>query len=118
MNGLYLNRNQFTGNLLSFANNLHLCNLDRSNNQISGIIPVDFLKSINKVSFGTLNLGSNKISGSIPPVLAGNTHLQLENNLITSIDSAIYNKDLEGDIAEFGADAILCPPSKYNSINR
>ena len=75
LNSLYLNRNQFTGNLLSFANNLYLCNLDLSNNQILGTILVDFLKSIDKVSFGTLNLGSYKISGSIPPVLAGITHL-------------------------------------------
>jgi len=118
LNGLYLNRNQFTGNLLFFANNLHLRNLDLSNNQISGTILVSFLKSIDKVSFGTLNLGSNKISGSIPPVLAGITHLQLENNEISSIDPSLYDKALGGDITEFGSDAILCSLSKYNVVGR
>jgi hypothetical protein len=68
-NGLYLNRYQFTSNLLSFANNLHLRNLDLYDNQISGAICSDFLQRVNKVSFGTLSLGYDKISGSIPPRL-------------------------------------------------
>ena len=73
-NGLYLNRYQFTSNLLSFANNLHLRNLDLYDNQILDTIPGDFLQRVDKVSFSTLSLGSNKISSNIPLVLASITH--------------------------------------------
>jgi len=62
------------------------------------------------------------LSGTVPTSLAQfeNLFISLAGNRITGIDQSLCNKSswMNGDVAKFGCDAILCPEGTYSTLGR
>jgi len=109
----------FTGALPSFAAFSGLRRVDLSGNSFTGVIPDRFLYNVNPLTFEFADLSGNKLSGKVPSELAPIIHMvYLEENEITAIDPSLCDSNLGGYIADFGCDAVLCPPNKYNPLGR
>ncbi len=93
---------------------------------MKGTIPTTFCESSNLKHSNTevLNIGlsNNDLSGTVPASLAQfeNLFLSLEGNRITGIDQSLCKKSswMNGGVAKFGCDAILCPIGTYSTIGR
>jgi len=98
--------NEIAGTLIPFDKHRDLRRLDLSFNHIAGTVPSTFLSKVDKESFQYASLRRNFIFGAIPPVLAG-LDVGFQDNLIDSIDLAIYDSSLGGSIEAYGSSAIL-----------
>lgn len=91
-----------------------------------GTIPNTFfvgssLKSSNSDAL-IIGLSDNELSGTVPSSLAQfeNLFISLAGNRITGIDQSLCKKSswMNGDVAKFGCDAILCPAGTYSTFGR
>mmetsp|Transcript_35350 Transcript_35350/g.40922 ORF Transcript_35350/g.40922 Transcript_35350/m.40922 type:complete len:463 (-) Transcript_35350:79-1467(-) len=65
--------------------------------------------------FESGDFSSNKLSGTLPGNLAQMiSRLNFADNLIESLDNLLCNSHVEDSVKQFGCDAILCAPGKYN----
>ncbi len=69
-----------------------------------------------------IGLSDNELSGTVPSTLAKfeNLFISLGGNGITGIDQSLCNKSswMNGDVAKFGCDAILCPEGTNSTLGR
>ncbi|CAB9517668.1 LRR receptor-like serine threonine-protein kinase [Seminavis robusta] len=92
-------------------------------NSFSGSIPYNFLDGIeNKELSIEIDLIGNQLTGAVPPSLAqfGSLSLYLAGNKISTIADGLCKKQswMQGTVANFQCDAILCPPGTYSSRGR
>jgi len=125
INTLHLGSNAFTGLLPSFGDLEYLRVLDLSDNKLTGSIPQTFLVSLPKSSKILVDLSTNQLTGSIPLGLDSFEKLTiyLRNNEITKLPSILCDGDddndmQDGQVADFGCDAFLCPPGTFNQLGR
>ena len=119
---LNLHSNQLTGQLPAF-DDLHFLNyIDMSNNGLSGPISRKFLDKLPSTDIPTIKLSQNQLTGVIPEEFDrfNGMALYLQDNYIlglplTLCDNPDWNN---GDVGDFGCDAILCKPGTYNAIGR
>jgi Leucine-rich repeat (LRR) protein len=109
---------KLSGSLLSFGNTSILAKLDLSDNDLSGIIPEDFLASCpDNGSTINVNLRHNRISGSLPSSLERFNFLNVdlaENELISLSNNFCQKTNwMDGKVSSFGCDAILCQPGYF-----
>jgi len=119
---LRLGSNAFSGPLPSFNEMVVLTTIDLSYNRLSSTIPADFLKRLSSTAKVHVNLASNLISGAVP--------LELDRFELMTIflrDNRIDRLNIDfcdnkgwngGDVADFGCNAILCPPGTATTIGR
>ena len=111
------------GPLLAFNNLKYLRKLYLGVNSISGSIPYNFLDGIeNKALSLEIDLISNRLTGSLPPALTqfNDLSLFLAGNRIGGIADGLCQKDtwMEGAVAQYRCDAILCPPGTSSAYGR
>ena len=110
---LDLSNNLLEESLLSFDNDKDLCRLSLNENQLTGTIFETFLAKVDIMLFAFTTLCNNLITSTISLVIAG-LQFGFQDNKISSIDPAIYNKSLDGIIVQFGSDSILCLLKTWN----
>ena len=108
------------GPLPTFKNVPQLEGLYLDHNKFSGSIADTFLESSLNVDLVTL--GHNVLTGDVPTSLASfnSLQLQLEGNRITGLNEKFCSLDewMNGVVADYGCDAILCPPHTFNQAGR
>jgi len=109
-----------TGPIPSFSVQAELKRLDLSGNDFTGNIPSDFLQATDPEDFEYLDLSDNRVSGTAPAILARLfiDTVYLAGNEISGIDGALCLPDLGGVVADYGCNALLCPPNTYNEEGR
>lgn len=123
-----LNNNQvnnvgITGQLRPFATMPNLSELNLSNNQFTGLIPDSFLSGIvDKTVPVVVFLDGNHLGGIVPSSLAAlqQVNIYLQNNLISGFGTGICQQFqwMDGNVARYGCDAILCPAGEYSPDGR
>lgn len=118
-----LERVGVSGQLQPFDTMASLRELYLSNNQFTGTIPDTFLGGISDTSrLVTVHLQGNALGGTIPSQLSAfsRMNIYLENNLFSAFGTGICQQSqwMEGNVAKFGCDAILCPAGEYSSAGR
>ena len=112
-----------TGSLLSFSSLPKLKKLYLGHNSLTGTIPHNFMAGVSdKSSEIEVDLISNSLTGTVPPALINLEKLSiyLAGNKLTGFPSGLCNKKLwmEGEVRQFGCDAILCQPGFYTEFGR
>ena len=111
-----------SGSLPGFDGLISLKELYLGKNTLEGRIPEGFLSGVVDTSRTIkVDLTGNKLSGSIPAVLARfeDLRLFLAGNMIDKIPDEICNKfDWMDGLMNAGCDALLCEPGTYNAIGR
>jgi Leucine-rich repeat (LRR) protein len=111
------------GPLLSFSNLSQLTTFKVDSNQLTGLLPSDFLLNSRHLE-GDINVGlsDNQLAGSIPSEWSrfDKLFVDLAGNQISSIPTALCSKTgwMGGAVGEFQCDAILCPIGTYNNLGR
>jgi Leucine-rich repeat (LRR) protein len=112
------------GKLLPFTGLTQLTSLLLEGNFLSGVLPPDFLKHSSKGdSRIEVRLSDNNFRGVVPHEWAdrfSNLFIELTGNEIVGLhDSWCTEQDwMDGAVAEFDCDAILCPAGTYNPYGR
>ena len=105
---------------MSFPSTLRI--LDLANNQLSGSIPSTFLNELSSSAVLDIDLSGNLFDGAIPGELArfNEVDLFVQNNRITSIDSAICSKAHwnDGDVGKYGCHGLLCQIGFFSKDGR
>mmetsp|Transcript_53688 Transcript_53688/g.160735 ORF Transcript_53688/g.160735 Transcript_53688/m.160735 type:complete len:556 (-) Transcript_53688:134-1801(-) len=117
------NSGQLTGPLPSFEDLMHLRELYLPHNALTGLIPINFLMNS---AVGdkpvSINLSSNLLTGRIPETLSkfDKLNIDLTDNRITGIPSELCRKKkwMDGQVADFGCEAILCPKGTRSESGR
>ena len=112
-----------TGSLITFGDMPFLSMLYLDGNDLTGSIPLDFLRHNNRTASPIhVGLTYNNITGTLPQALERfkKLHINLAGNKITDIpqDLCTVGGWMGGLVEEFGCDAILCPPSTFNRQGR
>jgi Leucine-rich repeat (LRR) protein len=111
-----------SGDLLDFSSNTQLNALYLGGNQFEGSIPSELLRGANLDAALTVDLSSNVLTGTIPGALSRFMYLNLktQDNFITGVDSRLCVLDgwMNGNVREYGCDAILCPASTTSSTGK
>jgi Leucine-rich repeat (LRR) protein len=96
--------------------------LDLSGNLIHGSIPLNFLSTLPDNEEILIDMGNNKLTGTVPASLArfDDLSLQLRNNQLTSIDSELCSKSKwnGGDVGRYKCAGLLCPIATSSSNGR
>lgn len=111
------------GSLLPLRNLQQLTSLKLDSNRLTGTLPRNFLSnSRNLNSRIEIGLSFNELEGSLPAEWNrfDKMYVNLAANKITKIADALCDKDnwMDGDVASYDCDAILCPKGTFNSIGR
>ena len=111
------------GPLLSFRNLGQLISLHLDSNRLTGALPSDFLVNSRHLDARIdVGLSDNRIEGSIPSQWSRFDQLfvDLTGNKISGIHASLCEKNnwMDGDVADFKCDAILCPQGKQNDVGR
>jgi Leucine-rich repeat (LRR) protein len=114
-----------TGELPSFSTLEHLSNLYLNRNKLSGQIDPSFLQNTNVISV-SVDLRYNELSGGIPNIFTQRfddiSLLMAENKIDAIPDGCDFDTyDLgwnQGDVRQFGCDALLCEPGFFSPIGR
>lgn len=112
-----------TGPLLSFSQLSSLTEISFGSNSLTGTLPVDLLAAAQGASKEIkINLQLNRIEGTIPSEYSHFRKLDLElgGNLISAIGDGLCNLSgwMNGDVARYSCDAILCPKGTFNTLGR
>ena len=107
------------GPLLDFAECPNLMEIYLEDNKLTGTISHQFLASNNQYNRSVyVALSRNQINGTVPAELSqfDRLTLTLDDNLITAIAPEVCAKGqwMEGEVKQFGCDAILCPLGTYH----
>ena len=117
LKALRLSSNDLTGKLPTFASNHKLKYIDMSDNRISGTIEPSFLDTVDINKSIYIDLSRNRIEGKIPRELARfeDMTIYLKDNYLYGIEGDVCKNDdwNDGDVGEYGCDAILCAPGSY-----
>lgn len=118
-----LERVGVSGQLQPFDTMTSLRELLLSNNQFTGTIPDSFLGGISDTSrLVTVHLEGNALGGTIPSQLSSfsKMNIYMENNLFSAFGTGICQQSqwMEGNVAKYGCDAILCPAGEYSVVGR
>eukprot|EP00977_Amphora_coffeiformis_P013766 scaffold3676_cov166-Amphora_coffeaeformis.AAC.4 len=112
------------GNLPIFSNLQQLTSLQLAGNALQGNLPADFLlntlQGSNRIE---VLLEGNFLSGDVPSSWASrfdNLFLDLTDNRISGFGAGICSQTrwMDGSVAQFGCDGILCPRGKFNEFGR
>ncbi|VEU40520.1 unnamed protein product [Pseudo-nitzschia multistriata] len=109
------------GSLLSFSNQTDLTELYLQHNNFEGEIPATFLSNLRKNDLVTVDLRYNRFQGTLPTQLGNINQLNLyvaSNNFQSIPQSLCQTVWNNGDVAENGCDAILCPAGTFNAFGR
>jgi Leucine-rich repeat (LRR) protein len=118
LQGLGLN-----GPLPAFDKLQYISELYLGVNGITGSIPSNFLDGVlDKTAKIRVDLTSNAITGTVPASLTQFESMSLfvGGNRITTIADGLCSKAqwMDGDVATYQCDGILCPAGTYNAIGR
>jgi Leucine-rich repeat (LRR) protein len=108
------------GPLLDFADCPDLMEIYLEDNQLTGTISHQFLASNDKKNRTIyVALSRNMLNGTVPAELSkfDRMTITLDGNLITEIAPEVCAKKkwMEGEVEQYGCDAILCPAEHYHS---
>lgn len=126
---LDLSSNQLSGTLPTFGEVPFLANIDLSDNVLTGSIPRSFLSRVSPDRFEatksvalTIRLQKNRLEGVVPPDLSRFDQLSLflADNQFLGLPMTLCEKNMwnDGDVEEYGCNAILCPPGSWNPQGR
>jgi len=111
-----------TGDIPAFDNCPRLTELYLSYNDLEGLIPTNFLDSVDGNQDVIVDLTMNHVKGALPTSLQKFNYLTIyiAGNEITYIDESFCDLDtwMGGEVAKFDCDAILCPSGTYNEFGR
>ena len=111
-----------SGQLIPFKSAPKLTNLVLAGNKFENRIPTDLLQTVDLDAYIIADLSSNDLTGEIPGTFAkfGRMNLLVEDNLIDGIDKRLCAMDdwMNGNVGDFGCDAILCPLYTANAKGR
>jgi Leucine-rich repeat (LRR) protein len=113
-----------SGPLPSFRNMEQLVSLQLDGNALSGSLPDDFLLNTRRGDGRIeLFLSDNKFSGAVPAGWASRFSqllVDVTGNEIDSLGSGLCDQGnwMDGTVATFGCDAIVCPKGTYNEFGR
>jgi Leucine-rich repeat (LRR) protein len=125
LNELYLENNMLTGQLLSFNKAPNLIRLYLNGNELTQNIPANFLQGLTGTEPVVVNLDNNQLSGLVPDsldtletiplkiTLAGNQYTGF--NSLALCDNSIW---MDGEVSDFGCDAIICPVGTTAALGR
>ena len=123
---LYMESNMLTGQLLSFSQSPNLSKLYLDGNELTDNIPSDFLAGV-KDNGQTIhvNLDNNRLGAIVPDSLDALESLPLKitlaGNLFTGFNSDVLCDNvnwMDGDVDNYGCDAILCPIRTSATLGR
>ncbi|KAL7579018.1 hypothetical protein ACA910_019060 [Epithemia clementina (nom. ined.)] len=123
---LSLRNNAFGGSLPDWTALSQLTELDLTGNALEGALPDSFLQSVSDSNSTRREFlfGNNKLSGGIPTSWNSrfpNLFLDLTGNQITGALSECTSQQqqwMDGLVADYGCNAILCPIGTYNELGR
>jgi Leucine-rich repeat (LRR) protein len=124
LTNLRLDNNVLTGALPDFADFPSLVSLDVSNNKFDSSIPAKFLAGILYTSnLIAVNLANNELTGEISSDVFGRFKimtLYVRGNKFTSMSEALckMNQWNDGDVGQYGCDALACPLGHANEMGR
>jgi Leucine-rich repeat (LRR) protein len=109
-----------TGPLPAFDKLTNLRLLFLGVNSLSGDIPANFLGSLDNNAAAVIDITSNRLTGGLPSSLARFERLSLYaagNQLTLEVpDGLCFQNDwMNGQVAMFECNAILCPPNTYRT---
>jgi Leucine-rich repeat (LRR) protein len=111
-----------SGEISTLAENTALTTLLLGKNKFEGAIPSDLLRGADLDAPLTVDLSFNLLTGTVPGTLSrfGKLNLMVQNNYISGIDKRLCVMDgwMNGNVREYGCDAILCPSSTTSSMGR
>ncbi len=111
-----------TGKVLPFDKSPMLRELYLGYNDLSGLIPTNFLEAADTSDDIVVDLTKNRISGSLPLELKRFEYMTifLSGNEIVSIDQSFCTLKswMDGDVDKYGCNAILCPTGTSNEYGR
>ncbi len=117
LRSLRLSGNDLTGPLPTFASNHVLNYIDLSENRISGTISPSFLDSMDFEENIYVDLSRNRITGKVPRELSRfeDLTIYLKDNYLFGIERELCDNGSwnDGDVGEYGCDAILCAPGSF-----
>ena len=89
-------------------------------NHLSGTIPEDFLEA--SLNTRLITISHNRLTGEIPLTLDAfdNLNIEMEGNLIDGMDPRFCDNDkwMDGNVEDFGCNAILCPKHTSSPFGR
>jgi Leucine-rich repeat (LRR) protein len=111
------------GPLLAFSNLQQLTSLQLDSNRLTGNLPSNFLVNTRRGDQRIeVRLSDNRLEGSVPSQWSrfDRLYLDLTENRISNIDASLCNNGdwMDGLVAQYDCDAILCPVGKYNALGR
>ena len=111
------------GPLPAFANLVQLTTLKLDSNSLTGSLPANFLVDSRHLADPiVVGLSNNKFQGGIPTGWSRFDQLKVDltGNMITEIPTSICSETgwMDGAVAQFQCDAILCPAGTYNNAGR
>lgn len=119
---LRIDSNQLSGKVPLFDDLHFLEYVDASNNQLDGPVPRSLFDKLNTNVKPTVRLSHNQLTGVVPQELDrfADMSLYLSGNQILGLPVVLCdNKEWNnGDVGDFGCDAILCKPGSSNSLGR
>jgi Leucine-rich repeat (LRR) protein len=113
----------FSGPLLAFESSPALTTLELEGNSLTGTIPRILLGSVAVTDSNVIiNLSNNQLSGDLPMELSRFDSLTLGvvGNLFQRLPLTFCEKPqwMNGDLGQFGCEAITCPAGTYSSLGR
>mmetsp|Transcript_48680 Transcript_48680/g.55180 ORF Transcript_48680/g.55180 Transcript_48680/m.55180 type:complete len:2664 (+) Transcript_48680:160-8151(+) len=111
------------GSLLPFTDLGQLKSLYLDSNELTSILPSNFLVNSRHVQTRIdIGLSDNQLQGIIPDSWSrfDQLYVDLAGNKISGISSSLCSMSgwMKGVVSEFQCDAILCPVGTYNTIGR
>lgn len=116
---------KLSGRLLTFSKSDRIREIDLSNNDFTGTIPVNFLALMPGDDSVNIDLASNRIGGSLPSTLKTFTSVNInlaDNRIVQLFDDDTCDVNTDWMLGSFGdvgsCDAILCKPGYASTEGR